>query len=351
MDKLRKLYCSLNEYNPLIVDRYERVPSALANNNAYEAEVSGYLYNEGFRPVYKDGKKFAVCFSHDIDFIHEPKNKNSFFISTIQSLKRGKFQKVIYNSKNLLSKFQNPEWDLNRLIDIEEKHNILSTYYFLCLQNGEQDFNHTIESQLKSIGYLKQAGYEIGLHGGHEAYSNIEKMLIEKQRLENITGENTKGYRNHYLRFKIPGTWYALLQHGFSYDTSFGFAEQLGFRNGMCYPFRPYDPFKKAYIDILELPLIAMDVTFFKYMGLTVNSAFRLFLLIYEKVKKLAGALTIVWHNNQLDGEYGLLYNKIIQKIIEEEDAWVTTSLQLTDWWKENNLSKMEDILNDSILL
>ena len=94
-----------------------------------------------------------------------------------------------------------------------------------------------------------------------------------------------------------------------------------------------------------------MDVTFFKYMGLTVNSAFRLFLLIYEKVKKLAGALTIVWHNNQLDGEYGLLYNKIIQKIIEEEDAWVTTSLQLTDWWKENNLSKMEDILNDSILL
>ena len=49
------------------------------------------------------------------------------------------------------------------------------------------------------------------------------------------------GYRNHYLRFKLPETWKYLADAGFEYDTTLGYSNALGYRNGMCHPFRPYD--------------------------------------------------------------------------------------------------------------
>src|SRR6476620_2537356 len=171
----KEIYCAANEYNPSVTDRFERMPPFLANKYASEPLVSELLYNEGFRPVYKDGKKYAVCFSHDIDFLYEHKNKNSFLLSTIESVRRRNWKKLGYNLKNLTSKLANPEWALDRLIDIEHKHNIKSTYYFLCLENGEQDYNYTIQSQQKHIRQLTAAGYEVGLHGGHKAYRSLEK--------------------------------------------------------------------------------------------------------------------------------------------------------------------------------
>lgn len=345
----KEIYCAANEYNPSITDRFERVPPFLANKYASQPIVSQLLFDEGFRPVYKDGKQYAVCFSHDIDFLYEPKNKNAFLISTIESAKRGNWGKLGYNLKNLVSKVANPEWALDILMNLEHKHNIKSTYYFLCLANGEQDHNYAIESQQGYIKQLTAAGYEVGLHGGHKAYKSIEKIREEKERLEKVTGVHTQGYRNHYLRFKTPDTWYYLKELGFAYDTTFGFPEQIGYRNGLCYPFRPYDHVKGCYIDILELPLLVMDVSFFKYMGLTVDSAFTLFRKIHDDVKRLGGVLTIVWHNNCLSDDYRVLYDKIVADVVQN-DAWITTSLEMANWWQEKNMNRMEAIVNDKIL-
>jgi hypothetical protein len=350
MVNYKQIYCASNEYNPSIVDRFERVPPFLANPYAPTPVVSQLLYNEGFRPVYKDNKKYAVCFSHDIDFLYEPKNKNAFLISTAESLKRGTLNRLGYNLKNLIGKVQNPEWVLDILIDLENKHNIKSTYYFLCLANGDEDYNYDIESQRGYIKQLTAAGYEIGLHGGHKAYNSIDKILEEKKRLESVTETHTQGYRNHYLRFKTPDTWYYLKELGFAYDTTFGFPDQIGYRNGMCYPFRPYDHVKGSYIDILELPLLVMDVTFFKYMGLNVENAFKVFKKIQAEVQQLNGVLTIVWHNNCLTGEYRQLYDMVVAEVLKTDDAWITTSLEMTNWWKEHNMNAMETIVNDKIL-
>jgi hypothetical protein len=49
------------------------------------------------------------------------------------------------------------------------------------------------------------------------------------------------GYRNYYLRFKTPETWELLAEVGFSYDSTFGYHGYAGFRNGMYYPFSPYN--------------------------------------------------------------------------------------------------------------
>lgn len=348
---LKNIYCATNEYHPLVVDRFERVPSLLANKYAAEPVLSQLLQANGFIPKYKDGKQFGVCISHDIDFLFEMKNRNAFLLSTIETLRRRQWDKFSYNLKNLTGKTQNPDWVLETLIELEHKHNIKSTYYFLALEPGEEDFNYHIDSQKKYFDILDAAGCEIGLHGGHCAYSSLEKIASEKQKLESAYGKKVTGYRNHYLRFSTPNTWHYLQQLGFAYDTTFGFPDQLGYRNGLCYPFRPYDVEKNAFIDILELPLLVMDVTFFKYMGLNVENAFTLFSKIFAEVRKLNGVLTIVWHNNCLAGEYRQLYDKIMADVISHDEAWITTSAEMANWWTKTNLPAMEAIVKDKILV
>lgn len=350
MLNFKEIYCAIREYRPSIVDGFERVPPMLANKYATEPVLSQLIYDEGFRPVYKDNKKYAVCFSHDIDFIYEPKNKNAFLLSTIESLKKRDLSRLSYNLKNLTGNAPNPEWALDNLIELERKHNIKSSYYFLCLQKGEQDYNYDINSMKSYINHLANDGNEIGLHGGHKAYASAEKIKSEKALLESVTGTATVGYRNHYLRFRTPDTWHYLKDAGFEYDTTFGFPNQIGYRNGLCYPFRPYNTDKNAYIDMLELPLLVMDVTFFKYMGLNVDNAFNLYMNIMNEVKRLHGVLTIVWHNNCLTGMHRALYDRVVAEIIKDDSAWIATSVELANWWKANNMNSMEEIVNHKIL-
>ena len=93
--------------------------------------------------------------------------------------------------------------------------NINSTYFLLALREGEPDFNYSLEWVREEIEYVMKNGNEIGLHGGHEAYNNLEKMKSEKAYLEEYLGFQVEGYRNHFLRFEVPTTWNILHKAGF----------------------------------------------------------------------------------------------------------------------------------------
>jgi len=63
----------------------------------------------------------------------------------------------------------------------------------------------------------------------------VSKFLIEKGlNLEveypegkKVLGKKAIGYRNHFLKFKVPDTWTLLEKAGFKYDTTFGYAMQI----------------------------------------------------------------------------------------------------------------------------
>lgn len=346
-----ELYANSKEYISPLRDKLDRHPSFVSNNpNLFEPTLSAHLHKEGFRPVYKDGKKAAVCFSHDIDFLYEPKNSTGHTISFLQALKSRQLKTAAYNFKSIFKPVPYNDYALQHLIDIELERNIRSTYYFLCLKSGEEDYNYDIKEVSKYFDLLSREGFEIGLHGGHEAYNNIDKLRAEKEILESVYKGRLVGYRNHYLRFATPQSWYNLKEVGFEYDTTYGFAEHPGYRNGMCYPHRPYDFVQKKFIDIIEIPLIVMDVSFFKYLNLNLQSAIELFNKIYVDVKKINGVLTVLWHNNCLQGEYGKLYKHILDVVCNDDELWITTSAEAAAWWKEHNLSKMEEIITQNII-
>lgn len=347
---LKSIYASLEEYDPIVVDQFGRFRCYLSQNPCkLEPAVSKFLFREGFRPTYKNGKKFAVCISHDVDNVYDRRTRREAVMDSFRSLKNRDLPRLSGSLRQLSGPKLNPDWFLEQFLDLEKKYAIPATYYFLALEKQEWDFNYYIDQMAPYFAMIREAGGEIGLHGGHEAYNSREKIASERAKLEKACGEPIFGYRNHFLRFKTPQTWEHLASLGFVYDTTFGYADMIGYRNGMCYPFRPFDPRTNTFMDILELPLILMDCTFWKYMGLDMDQSFRLFRKIVDDVKAVNGVLTILWHNHSLKGEEGVLFHRIIDYLVKDQEAWFSTSMELALFWKENHLPTMESIVRSNL--
>lgn len=210
-------------------------------------------------------------------------------------------------------------------MNLEKKYGAKSSFYFLALQPGDQDYSYDILDLKDDIRNIRDRGWEVGLHGGHEAYNSYERICDEKKRLEDALGSKVVGYRNHYLHFKTPDTWENLAKAGFLYDTTFGYADCAGFRNGMCHPFRPYNLNTDKFIDIIEIPLAIMDCTILhSYMRLNYDTAMKLAKSMIDKVVELNGVFALLWHNTYLlsDTPEFTFYEEIL-KYCHEKDAWM----------------------------
>lgn len=345
------IYTARQEYKPLFYDSYNRFPIVLNTHPLFYPIVSQFLFTNGFYPEYPEKKPFAVCISHDIDYIYLPRVSTSMliksFVKSILNCNVSALQTFYYQF--LRKKY--PHFSIERILKIHQKYQIKSTFFFMALDQEDLDFNYEIDEVSDSIQTLIKEKQEIGLHGGHHAYYNLETLQREKKRIEYIAQQPIIAYRNHYLKFKTPDTWHILSQAGFEYDSTYGFASSIGFRNGMCYPFRPYDRIEMRFIPIYEIPLIIMDETLFnkRYLNLDIDTAFKIIVHIIQEIEKIKGVVTLLWHNSSYTGKYLYLYEKIIG-YLKEKDPWFCTGKELLEWWKNRQYDKkIEDILTSQV--
>ncbi len=321
------LFTQLEEYNPPLLDKYQRFPHYLSKNrNVLEPEVSKFLIENGLKVEYPEGKKFAVCLTHDIDVVNF--SKLSLVYGAARSLMQGQIKNALKMPFYNINKKWNPWWNFKEIIDLEEKYGAKSSFYFLALDKGDLDFNYNVEDLEAEIGTIANNGWEVGLHGGHEAYNNLNQIKEMKKRLESVLGKEVIGYRNHFLKFKVPDMWELLSKAGFKYDTTFGYADCVGFRNGMCHPFKPFNLDTNKGIDILEIPLIIMDCTLFDYMKFDMEGAWNITKLLIDKVENYNGSITILWHNTYMIGGNLKLYEKILQ-YCHRKGAWMTSGEEI----------------------
>jgi peptidoglycan/xylan/chitin deacetylase (PgdA/CDA1 family) len=329
------LFTKREEYKSHISDQYDRFPYYLSKHrNVLEPEVSKFLIENGLTVEYPDGKNFAVCLTHDIDVIYPYPTKISTMYNAAKSLKERK----IKNAFNILFYKQkpkwNPWWNFNDIMALEDKYGAKSSFYFLTLNKADLDFGFRIEELEHEIGNIADKGWEVGLHGGHEAYNSLDVIKEKKKSLEQVLGKNVIGYRNHYLKFKVPDTWELLSEAGFKYDTTFGYADMVGFRNGMCHPFKPFNLDTNKVVDILEVPLTIMDCTLFDYMKLDLNGAWEITKMLIDTVEKHKGIITILWHNTYMVGEMQKFYEQILMYCYEK-NAWMTSGDEIWKWWNK----------------
>lgn len=341
---LYDLFTGAHEYDAPLVDRYGRVPYYTSpHRDVFGPVVSAALHAHGFRPHYPGGHPFAVCLSHDLDLLLTSRREK------LGTLRRGGLPADAHTLRVLLKGGTDPRYSVEHLLAAERSVGAASTFHFMALEPGEEDHNYTLPEVADQIAMVRGADGEIALHGGHTAHADEGALLREKSRLELASGLPVTGYRNHFLRFQVPGTWHLLERHGFVYDSTYGHSDCAGFRNGMCHPFRPVDRSTAAPLGIVEVPLVLMDAALFFNMKLTIEDARQLCHRLIAEVRAVGGVVTLLWHNNYMQGAMGALYRELLAHLAAQ-GAWFTRTADLVEHWTSSGLLRsMEAALHDII--
>lgn len=200
-----------------------------------------------------------------------------------------------------LKLFKEDAWfNFREILDIEKKFNIKSTFFFMSMKGKKGNFRNSdytvARKKFKRVFQdIENNQSEVGLHGSFGTCNNEELYRRDIDKLD----YNVIGNRFHFLEFDIEKSIPILEQSKIRFDSTMGYAEYPGFRNGICYPFYLYNIEKDMPSTILEIPLVLMDGTLQnkKYVNISKEKAIDFVAPIIEEVKKFDGVFTLLWHN------------------------------------------------------
>ena len=320
-----------------VVDYYEKILFDCLRFACDKMDVK-LIHN----PFWPDGKKFALCLTHDVDRVCKT---YQYFTHFIKHLKNSDYSGAMNQIKSVLEKLRGnePYWNFEDIINIENKWAAKSTFFFLnekgkpslsslrtwVLFTGRYKINNP--EIVKTIKELYKQDCEIGVHGSYESYKDKTRLGNEKKELEEITGEQIQGIRQHHLNLEIPQTWRMQEDVGFKYDTTLGLKDDIGFRGGTCFPFHPFDSESEKSLKLLEIPLIIMDSAL-----LSKENVWDECRALIDIVENLGGVLTILWHQRVFNDNEFPNWSKIYERLIalgEERGAWITTASEIEQWW------------------
>ena len=255
----------------------------------------------------RESSTFTLSLSHDIDYFDfwTRKQLYSIYGHNLQKFQISPLSAIYKGLGHLFTKqfAWKPEKVLERIYQKEERLKCQSTSFIMVKSDGKDErqayFSDAVQREKIKRVY---ANRPVGLHGSVGASFDLAK-LTEEINLLKSAGFEVKGYRNHYLCFDYQKSFSILEQAGIEYDCTLGFWETIGYRAGTSMPFYPYNIEEERAFNVLEIPLIAMDVSLFspKAMNLSYHQAkLRLFSLIY-KAATMNTHVSLLWHNNSFD--------------------------------------------------
>jgi hypothetical protein len=265
--------------------------------------------------------QFRVNLSHDVD---QPtryafRGLKAFVREVgVEVLRHKRFKNLVlgpiiyFGTKSKLLR-SDPANTFDWIMDISEKYNIRSAFYFICGKSHPvNDADYSIEHPVirKLIREIHARGHEIGLHPSYNCYQNEKRFLEEAVNLKNVCTEEKVpsipfGGRMHFLRWEHPQTLTYCNNAGMSYDSTLGFSDLPGFRCGTCFEYPAFDPVKMENLSIRIRPLIVMDctVTADRYMKLGLDQAAQKIIELKDRCREVGGQFTILWHNTELADE------------------------------------------------
>jgi len=191
---------------------------------------------------------------------------------------------------------------------------------------------------------LKKAissGCEVGLHG-IDTWVDSAKGREERDQVTQTLGTPVTGVRMHWLFFdeKSPEV---LERAGFSYDSTVGYNETIGYHAGTTQAYKPL-----AAANLLELPLHIMDTALFypNHLNLSEKDAERMIWKLIDGAVEFGGALTINWHDRSIAPErmWDGFYLKLLQEL-KNKGAWFATAAQIVSWFRKRRSATVESTI------
>jgi hypothetical protein len=299
------------------------------------------------------GKKCAIVLSHDVDNAINPGDPFHHLGLAGLALRNRKVRTAMLLLCNAFLRagygFVRPNerrWLFSEIIKAEARHGFRSTFFFASMSKAEGhelDVSYDVARSnfrclLKEVA---ECGWEIGLQVSYCAGDNAQSMAAERVKLESIVKREVRGARHHYWHLSRP-FWATLDRHaqaGIKYDCSLGFNDAPGFRLGIAYPFRPWNPVAENSIKTLQIPTFMMDGSLFEYGRLTANGALERMASLLNILKKYEGIAALDWHEytsfpgSREFGEWGQTYLTLLEMLSADREIAVFTGAEVYGQW------------------
>jgi hypothetical protein len=299
--------------------------------------------------------RFIACLTHDVDFVGIRRHRfdptmfgfiyRALCGSLIRAMKGSlSWKKVLANWAAVVSLpgiYLGIQKDVMIQFDryAELERDLPSTFFFIPHKNrpgidleGRSAKGRAVKYEIGEIATdvrkLLARGCEIGLHG-IDAWHSVERGADERMQVCRMIERPDMGVRMHWLFFS-ENSPDVLQQAGFSYDSTAGYNDAVGYRSGTTQAFR------LAGTTLYELPLHIMDTALLSRGRMALSEAAAL-----ERIKEICshasangGALTINWHHRSVGPErfWDDLYIKLLGEM-EKKGAWFATAREAISWF------------------
>ncbi len=263
-----------------------------------------------------------IILTHDVDAVHKTfpiRLKQTAFLTfnALRNILKGDPGKALDAFRKAARFFFSKAnyWCFDQIINLEKEFSVYSHFNFY----GGQDRRFwNLKKYIFDPGYdiqdlrlrnkirdLSADGWRIGLHQSFDSWENPELMRREKKRLEQVSNGPVSVCRQHWLRFGWASTWHAQQEAGFELDTTLGFNDRPGFRNGAALRFHPWDSGKNEPMRLQALPMVLMDSHLYDYEDLDEEERLRKIDHWVQEIKNVSGEATVVWHQRIMSPDYG----------------------------------------------
>jgi hypothetical protein len=318
-------------------------------------------------PPIPDGYNFVTCLTHDID--HPAVRRHLcdhtmfgfVYRSTIATLLN-----VFTKKRNVETLFRNWKaacllplvhlrlakdfWsDFDRYLEMEDGD--ASTYFVIPRSNypgrtadgfapRSRACRYSLCDVLPQLKRIISAKSEVGVHGV-DAWLDAEDGRAERETVARAIGATELGVRMHWLFFDVASPR-RLERAGFTYDSSVGYRDAIGYRAGTLQVYKPLGARR-----LLELPLHVMDTALFypSYLNLVEDEARRLVWKLIDDAERMGGSFTINWHDRSISPER--LWDDFYLKLVHElrsRKAWLPTASQAVAWFRKRRSVTFETL-------
>jgi len=178
---------------------------------------------------------------------------------------------------------------------------------------------------------LARTGTELAVHG-IDAWRDATAGRAEIEQLTAVTGHPSAGVRMHWLYYGADSPR-QLEAAGFSYDSTWGYNDAIGYRAGTSQSFK-----LPGTQGLMELPLSIMDSALFypTRMGLERRDAMQHCLPLIGNAQRFGGTLVINWHDRSLAPErlWDQSYTDLLEAIDATRGAWYATAGEAVSWFQ-----------------
>ena len=318
-------------------------------------------------PPVPAGHRFMACLTHDVDHasIRPHKLDRTMFgflyravLGSLINWSRKRITAEVVR-ENLAAALRLPlvhlGWardfwsEFDRYLEIEQ--GLGSTFFVIPERNNpglaahgaaprKRGASYRLPDIARQLGAVLAAGGEVGVHG-IDAWRDSARGDEERQAVARVIGTPPAGSRMHWLYWDGDAPRH-LERAGFTYDSTVGYNDTVGFRAGTTQAFRPLSA-----TSLLELPLHVMDTALFypAYLNLTQHAAHDVVRPLIDATERFGGALTINWHDRSLAPErlWGAFYCDLLGEL-RQRGAWFPTAGHAVAWFQRRRSATFEAV-------